>query len=165
MDKDKECGEPMQQGDSVVLVLVALILGIWGLRSFAKWWTAPPSRGWELKPDPEIPVTEAVALLEQSGYEVMTLRRRVPLVIVVDDEQELESRMVIDHFARKGDKLYIIKLARDGQPLDFSAEGLCKELLGYHLLYEEAEGILYVDSIQGTIRKIQFELEERKELI
>ncbi|WJH34284.1 hypothetical protein N6H14_31145 [Paenibacillus sp. CC-CFT747] len=148
----------MQNADVLVFLLLVAILLVWLAGLFRKWLTAPPKTIRVVEPDEEIPVTDAVALLEESGYEVMTTKRKVPIRIRLNGDQELESRLFVDHFANDGDNLYIVKLARERQPLEMTGSGIRNQLLVYHLLYEEAAGILYVDPRQRTIHKIQFEV-------
>jgi hypothetical protein len=150
----------MSSGDGIVLILLLATLLVWLWFSLKKRWTAlgrRPSPNMDM--DEEIPVTDAVALLEGSGYEVMTLKRKVPLTIYLDEEQELQSRLFIDHFARSGPELYVVKIAKARKPLEMTGSGIRDALLVYQLLYQEAAGVLYVDAERRQIYKIRFELE------
>lgn len=149
----------MYRGDSGILFLLCLFIAGWLFVLFRRWLTAPPRVKRFIEPDEEIPVTDAVELLEYSGYEVLTSKRRIPIAVTVNDERELESRLFIDHFAAEGDKLYVVRLARERKPLDMTGSGLRDQLLVYQLLYEQAEGILYVDPKQRTIDKITFKID------
>ncbi|MNU00607.1 hypothetical protein D3C72_2437780 [compost metagenome] len=80
----------------------------------------------------------------------------------MNDRELLESRLFIDHFAAEEEKLYVVKVARDRKPLDWTGSGLRDQLLVYQLLYPEAEGILYVDPRQKTIEKIRFDVPEEE---
>lgn len=149
----------MNRGDSLILLLLSLlILGVlfaW----FRRWLTAPPKVEHPIVPDEEIMVTEIVELLEFAGYEVWTGKRKVPISVMVNDRTEMESRLFIDHFAADGDKLYLVKVARDRKPIEMTGSGLRDGLLVYQLLYEQIEGILLVDPKLRTIDKIRFSLE------
>ncbi|MCL6458510.1 MAG: hypothetical protein K6T85_10945 [Gorillibacterium sp.] len=155
----------MENGSGFVLILLVVILLIWGLRALRTWWMSAPHTSSAVEVDEEIPVTEAVALLERSGFEVMTLKRRIPLFITVDGGAEeggtdLRSRVLIDHFARKEDKLYVVKIDKMVNPLEWTGSGLRDQLLVYALLYEEAEGIVVVNSETKRISVVQFEIGE-----
>lgn len=148
----------MYRGDSLILFLLSLLLLGWLFYRFRHWLLAPPKGSRAIDPDPEVPATAAVELLEFSGYEVLTGKRRIPIRIQVNDGETLESRLFVDHFAGEEDKLYVVKVARDRKPLDWTGSGLRDQLLVYQLLYPEAEGILYVDPRQRSIEKIRFHI-------
>ncbi len=152
----------MYRGDSLILLLLSVFIIGWLLYRFRFWLMAPPKGRPAIDPDPEVPSTVAVELLEFSGYEVLTGKRRIPIQIQVNDRELLESRLFIDHFAAEEEKLYVVKVARDRKPLDWTGSGLRDQLLVYQLLYPEAEGILYVDPRQKTIEKIRFDVPEEE---
>ncbi|MBC8080807.1 MAG: hypothetical protein H7X86_10710 [Gorillibacterium sp.] len=158
-------GDLMKNGAGFVLILLIVILFIWGLRALRNWWMSAPRSTGQVEIDEEIPVTEAVALLERSGFEVMTLKRRIPLFITVDGGTEeggedLQSRLLVDHFAQKEDKLYIVKIEKSRKPYVWTGCGLRDQLLVYALLYEEAVGIVIVNPETKRIRTVQFEIGE-----
>lgn len=148
----------MYRGDSLILFLLSILIIGWLVYRFRHWLLAPPKGKSAIDPDPEVPATAAVELLEFSGYEVLTGKRRIPIQIQVNDREMLESRLFIDHFAAEEDKLYVVKVARDRKPLDWTGSGLRDQLLVYQLLYPEADGILYVDPRQRSIEKIRFDV-------
>jgi hypothetical protein len=149
----------MHQGDNLVLLLVVILLGYWIWTALKRWLIAPLQRKSTLQIEDEIPLSDAVALLEQSGYEVITTKRRISLRILLNDAQELESRLFVDHFAQQKDKLYAVKLAKERKPLEMTGSAIRDQLLVYQLLYEEVVGILYVDMSNRTIHKIEFEMD------
>lgn len=149
----------MYRGDSLILILLSVAIAGWLFWLFHRWLTAPPQDRYTIESDLEVPVTEAVELLEFAGYEVLTGKRKIPVSIELNDRETLESRLFIDHFAAVEDKLYIVKLARDRKPLEWTGSGLREQLLVYQLLYREADGILYVDPRLKTIEKIRFTIE------
>lgn len=149
----------MKSGDGLILFLLSAVLVGFLLSALRNWLSAPPKLKRFIKADEEIPVTEAVELLEFSGYEVFTVKRKIPIHILVNDTNELQSRLFIDHFAAEGDNVYIVKLARDRKPLEMTGSGIRDQLLVYHLLYNQAAGILYVDPKLRTIDKITFQVE------
>lgn len=149
----------MYRGDGLILLLISLVIVSWLFLLFRSWLLAPPKVRHPIEADPEIPVTEAVELLEYAGFEVLTGKRRIPIYVNLNDSEELESRLFVDHFAAEGDKLYAVKLARSRKPVDMTGSGLRDQLLVYQLIYEQLEGILYVDTKLRTIDKICFTIE------
>jgi len=155
----------IMNGSGFVLLLLIVALVIWGLYALRSWWLSEPRDPSLYEVDDEIPVTEAVALLERAGYAVMTVKRRIPLYITIDGGEEeggqdLEGRILVDHFARKEDKLYIVKIEKKHKPLDWSAGGLRDQLLLYALLYKEAGGIVVVQTETKQLHTVQFEIGE-----
>lgn len=142
--------------------MLLLIIGIIGIAVFMamRSWFQPRSQSkWKLVPDDEIPVTEAVALLENAGYEVLTTKRKIPIRMLVNDQEELFSRYFVDHFAQCEDKWYVVKVARPRNAFEMRGSLIRDQLLPYQLIYLEASGVLYVDVSLQKIVKIQFELE------
>lgn len=155
----------LRNGTGFVLFLLIVAMVIWGLYALRLWWLAEPRDPTLYEVDDEIPVTDAVALLERAGYAVMTVKRRIPLYITVDGGEEqggqdLEGRILVDHFARKEDKLYIVKIEKDHKPMDWTAGGLRDQLLLYALLYREAGGIVVVQPGAKQLHTVQFEIGE-----
>lgn len=142
----------------MLYLLIGMLL-YWAWRSFRSWMADKPADEWEIEVNEEIPVTEAVGLLEEAGYEVMTMKRKVDVGITVNEDEELQSRLFIDHFARQDGKLFVVKLARERKPMDRTGSGIRDHLLVYALLFREAEGVLYVDPSRRSIQKIQFHIE------
>jgi hypothetical protein len=149
----------MRSGDQLVLLLIIGIIGIAVFIALRRWLNAISQPKWELIPDDEIPVTEAVAMLEKAGYEVMTMKRKIPIRMILDDQDELFSRYYVDHFAQSGSKWYVVKVARSRKPLEIRGSSIRDQLLPYQLIYLEAAGVLYVDVALNKIVKIQFELD------
>jgi hypothetical protein len=149
----------MRSGDQLVLLLIIGIIGIGLFIALRRWLNAVASPKWELTPDDEIPVTEAVALLENAGYEVMTMKRKISIKMIVDEQEELFSRYYVDHFAQCGSEWFVVKVARSRKPLEMTGSSMRDQLLPYQLIYIEAAGVLYVDISLQKIVKVQFELE------
>lgn len=146
----------MYRGDSIILVVLSGVVILWLLSLLRRWAVAPPKFRFAVQADDDVPVTEAVELLEYSGYEVLTGKRKIPISITVNDRTELSSSLFVDHFAAEDDKVYLVKIARERKPLTMSGSGIRDQLFIYQLLYEQAEGILYVDPKHRRIDKIQF---------
>jgi hypothetical protein len=152
-------GDSMQAGDQLVLLLIIGIIGVAVVISFRSWFNKKSQSKWEPIEDDEIPVTEAVAMLENAGYEVMTTKRKIPIRMLVDDQEELFSRYFVDHFAQRDEQWFVVKIARSRYPFEMRGSSIRDHLLPYQLIYLEAAGVLYVDVSLQKIVKIQFELE------
>src|SRR4051812_4059471 len=114
----------MQAGDNLVLLMLILICIIGSFYGLRRLFRTSESPKWTLNADDEIPISEAVALLEDTGYEVMTVKRKVPITILIDDEEELQSRLFIDHFAKKGNEWYLVKIARPRKVLEMTGSSI-----------------------------------------
>ena len=152
----------MYREDMAVLVLIVVIAAVWGFVAFKRWLNAPSRRVKFSLGEKVTARNETVELLETNGYEVVSEKKRIPVTIIVDGEQLLESRLYIDYFARRedGNRLYAVKVARERKPLDMTGSGIRDALLPYYLLYDELAGVLYVDTKRGTVTQIHFEIEE-----
>ncbi|WP_010274029.1 hypothetical protein [Paenibacillus senegalensis] len=154
----------MTGSDRYVFIIILLLVVYLLVKGLRKWLTKEdeddqPNRS-EIEVDDEIPVTEAVRLLESSGYEVMTVKRKINLKFIVNDEEEYQSRLFVDHFVRDHEeKLYAVKIAKSRQPLEMTGSQLRDKMMVYPLLFLEIEGVLYVDPLTQTIKKIYFEVE------
>lgn len=155
----------MTGSDRYVFIILLLLLIYLVYRGIRKWLTKADNEEdqsyiSQIEVDEEIPVTEAVRLLENSGYEVMTVKRKVNLKFVVNDEEEFQSRLFVDHFVRdQEENLYAVKIAKSRQPLEMTGSQLRDKMMVYPLLFMEIEGVLYVDPLTQTIKKIYFEVE------
>ena len=146
-----------QQGDVYVLliiIVVALIL-IW-IR-FKKWLYSPSRLKLPFPVNTVVPRNEAVLLLEQAGYQVICGKKKVPLIVTVDDVP-MDSRLFIDYFAKKGEELFVVKLAKQRQPVQWTGSGVRQSLMPYCYLFLETHGVLYVDLEEGRVRKITIDI-------
>lgn len=145
--------------DGIIMILAALLIGFWIYRAFYNWLHEPKGmkrlvlgRGEILAPD-----DPHVLFLEAQGYEVVSGKHRVPLVVELDG-QEMSSRLYVDYVAVQGDSMYAVKLVRDRQPMEWTGSGLRDRLLVFSLLLPELEGILIIDSEDSTIRTVKFDI-------
>ncbi len=95
--------------------------------------------------------------LEREGYEVIAAKQRLPLWIQVGGNQ-YESRLYADYVALEGEETYVVVLAKAKRALRWSGAAIRDRFLG-HVLAFQATGILNVDPIQGTLKKITFEIQ------
>jgi hypothetical protein len=79
--------------------------------------------------------------------------------MIVNDEEELESRFFVDHFVQSEQDWFVVKVARSRKPLEMSGSSIRDHLLPYQLLYPDAAGVLYLDVDLQKIVKVQFEVE------
>ncbi len=105
------------------------------------------------------PIGKAVKLLENAGYNVIDGKQKIPINVWVND-REMQSRLYIDFLARTDKELFIVKLARARQPINWTGPAIRDQFFMYVLLYKEMQGLLYVDPEAGTIKKIQFEWDQ-----
>lgn len=148
-----------QQGDIIAIFLILAVAAVWGWFRFKKWLYAP---GPGKLPFPEAAPftrTEAVALLEDAGYEVIGGKMKVPLVVELDEEPH-PSRFFIDYFARKEEELYAVKVSRQRQPVEWTAAAVRDRFMPYIHLFEGTHGVLYVDLEEGKVRKIKIAVGE-----
>lgn len=150
-----------RQGDLLAVLAVGLIIVIWLYVRFKRWLRAPVRVRLPVPEAAPFSRTEAVVLLEEAGYEVVCGRVKVPVTVELDDEvMDVPSRLFVDLFARKDDELYVVKVSRARQPMEWRASALRDRLLMYHWLFKETHGILYVDLDEKRVRKIRFDLGE-----
>jgi len=152
-------------GDGLLMVIAAALLAWWLWRRFDNWLHEPAdarlrrlarSGGIE-EPD------EAVQLLEERGFAVLSGKHRIPLGVAVDDGPVQTTRLYFDYVASKDDKFYLVKTERTRMPIDWTASGLREKLLVYALLFPECDGIVVADVRDKTVRTVRFLLEVDKE--
>jgi hypothetical protein len=148
--------------DMFVLFLIIVVISIWLFIKFKNWLYLPGYIKLPFLENMNKPSGEAVNVLEESGYEVLHGKHKVPIQMNVDDDEDkqLHSQFFIDYFARQDDKVYIVKMARERQPMQWTGSSVRDRLLPYFLLYEEVQGVLYVDLKHRTIKKVTFILDE-----
>ena len=149
--------EMVRIGDFVVMLLIIAIVVTWLYYRFKRWLYAPSKLKLPFPEPAPFVRNEAVKLLEQFGYVVIGGKMKVPVTVELDDEP-LESRLFVDYFARSDRELYVVKLSRQRQPMDWTASGIRERLMVYHYLYEETHGVLYVDLEQQSVRKVKFDI-------
>jgi hypothetical protein len=149
--------EMPQQGDLFVVLLLIIILAVIGWFRFKRWLYAPSRLKLPFPALTPFPHSEAVSIMERAGYQVICGKKKVPLLVEVDDVP-MDSRLFVDYFARKGEELYVVKLAKQRQPIQWTGSGVREVLLPYCYLFKETHGILYVDVEEGSVRKIRMDI-------
>lgn len=146
-----------RQGDLTVLLLILAAALFWGWIRFKKWLYSPSRIKLPFPDVTPVPRTQAVRIMEEAGYEVICGKKKVPLLIEVDDEP-LDSRLFVDYFARKGEEFFVVKLAKQRQPIQWTGSGVREKLMPYCYLFAETHGVLYVDVEEGKVRKIRMDV-------
>lgn len=146
-----------QDGDQFVILVILIILLVIGWFRFKRWLYSPARLKLPFPVYSPVPQSEAVRLMELAGYEVICGKKKVSLLVDVDDVP-MDSRLFVDYFARKGEELYVVKVARQRQPIQWTGSGVRDKLLPYCYLFSETHGVLYVDVEEGSIRKIKMDI-------
>lgn len=152
----------MRQEDIYVLAGLIAAVVLWLYFRLRRWWKGYPSRTLKFKATNADMGGEVADLLESSGYEVIGGKKRVPVTITVDGREELQSRIYIDYFVRKPEtnELYAVKVAKERKPISWTGSGVRDALLPYYLLFDEVQGVLYVDMKDRSVRELEFEIED-----
>ncbi|WP_454191897.1 hypothetical protein [Paenibacillus sp. Marseille-Q7038] len=142
------------QYDKVVIAFFGLTVMIWILYGVRKWLQDPaPEHMPDLVLNEEIQEHPALRILEREGYEVIGGKLKVPLSFQVD-QNTLYSRLFIDYVAEKDDEVYIVKISRSRMPVEWTGSGIRDRMLLYLLLYPTCDGLLYVDTVEDTVKRI-----------
>jgi hypothetical protein len=148
-------------GDWLLMLAAGAIMIGWVIRRFDRWLHEPPgaalrrlAQAGGVEPD------EAVTMLQEYGFEVLSGKHRVALGVVVDDGPAQATRLYFDYLASKEDKYYLVKLDRARQPLEWTASALRERLLVYALLFPDCEGIIVANPKDKLLRTVRFQLED-----
>ncbi|WP_018755140.1 hypothetical protein [Paenibacillus terrigena] len=151
----------MGHSDEIVMVGIVVIAVLWAYFGLRRWLHSPLRTNYS-----SVPIhtemnenTVAFQLMEQDGYEIIGGKVRIPFYFLVNDIQ-LDSRLFVDYVARRDGQTYIVKVARDRKPIEWTASSVRDRLLPYFLLYSDIDGILYVDEKEQQLQQIHFQLEE-----
>lgn len=147
-----------QPGDSFALILILGIIFYFVVRrwlplTFTEWLTQSSNRKKEAFSG-KVP-----KLLEKDGYELYGGKEKIPMTIMMDDD-EYQSRLYVDYIVKKEDDWYLVFVERARRPLKSYGPGLRDFFLSYYLLYKPS-GILYVKKDQ-TIHRIDFDIEDQR---
>lgn len=141
--------------DGLLMVLLGIVIVLLIGYRVNRWLMSP-------QPDllPGIPINDripdhpAIGLLEQEGYEVVGGKVKVNLSFDAG-HKPIRSRLFIDYVASGSNgELYMVKLARERMPVDWTGAGIRDRLMPYLLLYPECAGLLYVDINEGEVHRL-----------
>jgi len=148
-------------GDWLLLLIGFGVVLWWLARRFDHWLHEPPGvRLRRLAQNGTVVPDEAVALLQENGFEVHAGKHRISMSVAVDDGPSQPTRLFFDYLVSKEDKYYLVKLERARQPIDWTASGLRERLLVYALLFPDCEGIIVADPKDQWIRTVRFHVED-----
>jgi hypothetical protein len=151
-------GSVMQHGDIYVLVLLMLILFGWMYIKLKRHYTEDAE--WQVPNgiaagDLD---SEVVVLLEQAGFTLIEGKQKIPIRIHADSDT-LESRVFIDGLVEREDELFVVRLARERRPMEWTGSSIRDHLLVIQLLYRSAAGVIYIDPRSGFLHQIRFEMD------
>ncbi|GGE10446.1 hypothetical protein GCM10011571_09690 [Marinithermofilum abyssi] len=101
---------------------------------------------------------EIPRLLEGEGYDVVASKQRLPISVRVGEDR-YDSRLFVDYIAKLGTDYYCVIVAKARKPLRLSGSALRDQFLGHFLAFPCA-GILYVDPMSNTVKRIVFDVEK-----
>ncbi|CAM2808772.1 hypothetical protein PASE110613_01860 [Paenibacillus sediminis] len=101
----------------------------------------------------------ALDILSDAGYEVLSGKMRIPILFDADGVQ-LHSRLYIDYLVSRDHATYMVKLARERRPVEWTGSAVRNEFLHYFLLYPECKGLLYVDVAQKEIKEVYLRMND-----
>ncbi|MFC5467874.1 hypothetical protein ACFPPD_04025 [Cohnella suwonensis] len=147
-------------GDGLLIMIAAGLIVWWAIRRFDRWLHEPPgSRLRKLAQAGGVERDDAVELLEDQGFEVLSGKHRIPLGVVVGDEPSMPTRLYFDYLVSRDDKYYLVKLDRPRQPILWTASGLREKLLPYALLFPDCEGIVVASAQERQVKIVRFKVE------
>lgn len=148
--------------DWALMAVAGGLIAIWVYRAFYRWLHTPTGSTVVLLGEATAVDAgdEHVALMEDAGYDVISGKQRIPLSIQADG-QAMASRLFIDYVAERKGKTYLVKVARERKPLEWTGSALRDRLFVYQLLVPQCHGILYIDLKDRSIRQVVFTVEEQ----
>lgn len=140
--------------DTLLVAALGVVVFFWVMYAFRSWLRRPEHpRLYAISLNEEIEEGPATAILEENGYEVTGGRLRVPLSFDVNGDT-ISSGLYIDYIAEREQRVYIVKISRRRKSLEWSNSEIRDQFLPLLLLYPEVAGVLYVDTEEGTVRRI-----------
>lgn len=148
-------------GDWLIMLLAAGIMIGWVLRRLRRWLHDPPgARLRKLAQAGMVEENEAVELLREHGFEVLSGKHRVPLGVALDEGPAQSTRLYFDYLAVREDRYYLVKLERARQPIDWTASGLRERFLVFQLLFPDCYGIVVADPGEKWVRTVRFQVKD-----
>lgn len=148
----------MQSGDLFVVALLAIVLiawGYYGLRRKLMEWPEHPA---PVEEDIFVPGGDAVEILKARGYRLLSGKRKLPVTVDAGG-MVMHSQLFIDAIASKDDEKFVVRIARPRRPMDWTGSAIREHLLVYSLIYDDIDGVLYVNPADGAVTPIRFDLE------
>lgn len=149
------------QSDQLALAIIVIAAALWLYARIRRWLRSPLRLKLPFPEAEPVPASEAVRLLEEAGYEVLSGKKKVPLIVEIDEEEPKDTRLFVDLFARRDHELFVVKVSNQRQPpVQWTASGVRDRFMIYHHLFKETHGLLYVDLEQQRVRKIRIDIGE-----
>ncbi|GAB2696822.1 hypothetical protein GCM10027018_14900 [Paenibacillus thermoaerophilus] len=139
----------------MLLAIVLIAWGYYGLRRKLMDWPEHPA---PVEEDIFVPNGDAVELLKAKGYELLSGKQKIPVTVEAGG-LVMSSQLFIDAIAAKDDETFVVRIARPRRPLEWTGSAIREHLLVYSLIYDDIDGVLYVDPAEGRVTPIRFELE------
>lgn len=135
--------------DWLIMILLGVVIALLVGYRLNRWLMSPtPDRLPGIPINERIPDHPVIGLFEQEGYEVVGGKVKINISFETD-RKPLFSRLFIDYVASDDSgELYMVKLARDRKPVEWTGSGIRNQLMPFLLLYPECAGLLYIDSNQ-----------------
>ncbi|WP_195571138.1 DNA-binding protein [Paenibacillus sp. 1001270B_150601_E10] len=103
---------------------------------------------------------EVESLLEKHGYEIVGGKFYVPFTFLIDETEEVPSRLWVDLVAQQEERWYVVRIARERMQLDWNAAGIRKQWLPYFHAFPDADGVIVVNVAERSVRLIRMEVGE-----
>lgn len=144
--------------DGLLMVLIGIVVIVLIVYRVNRWLMSPqPNLLPGIPINDRIPDHPVIGLLEQEGYEVVGGKVKINLSFSSGD-RKIHSRLFIDYVASDGGgQLYMVKLARERMPIDWTGSGIRDRLMPYLLLYPECAGLLYIDMNDQEVHRLGME--------
>lgn len=103
---------------------------------------------------------QVIALLEDAGYNVIGGKYAVPVHTTIDGKELEKTKIWIDMIAKRNEKWYIVRIARERMQLDWSASAIRKQWAAYFAAYPKCAGLLVVNREEKRVRELHIEFGE-----
>lgn len=154
----------MPKDDKFVLILAVVLIVTWIAFVFFRWVYKPRAGRLSFLATGSAaePTGAAVDVLHDHGYTVLHGKHKVPIKMIIDDDEDgvLSSHLFIDYYAQKDDRMYAVRLARSRQPIRWSGSDVREHFLPLYLIYDDIDGVLYVDVDRSQVKEITFVIDE-----
>lgn len=144
--------------DAWVFLIIVVAVAVWIGYGISRWLDKPPSSINFLLQSAPPGSGPNKRLLEQHEYEVLSGKVRIPIK-VRHNEQTLNTRVYLDYVVKQEDDIYVVKVAKDRDQIQWSGSGIRDQFMALAFLHDQIAGVIYLDTKQQTLHRIQFEFE------
>ena len=100
--------------------------------------------------------TAAVKVLQQQGYQIIDIQKRVPIVTLMDGSP-YNNWVQADFIVEKRGRRYVVDVKTGEQATKVTNSATRRQLLEYYLIYRP-DGILLLDMEYGKLREVNFQV-------